>query len=73
MKLFNVEYFVFTECKNKLGDAYCDKYAKLGYCVGETFENMFVQCKRSCGFCCKYFSIRSLLSERFYRVIYLNK
>merc|ERR1711899_149483 len=40
-----------TECRNKLGDEKCNRYAALGYCIGDHYENMFIQCKRSCGFC----------------------
>ena len=45
---------LFSECRNKLGDSKCDRLAALGQCVGEHYEDMFIQCKRSCGFCSEY-------------------
>ena len=48
-----LKYFV-KECKNKLDDAKCDQYASLGYCIGQLYEDLFIQCKRSCGFCSEY-------------------
>ena len=48
-----LKYFV-KECKNKLDDAKCDQYASLGYCIGHLYEDLFIQCKRSCGYCSKY-------------------
>ena len=53
-KLIDFSYHIihsFLECKNKHSDSKCEQYARLGYCTGQTYENMFIQCKRSCGFC----------------------
>ena len=37
-----------------MGDEMCDQWAALGRCIGNTYESMFIQCKRSCGYCSKY-------------------
>ena len=44
----------FSECRNKAGDEKCDKWAALGYCHGQEFESMRIQCKKSCLFCSKF-------------------
>ena len=51
---FVKNHLVFIECRNRLGDEKCNRYAALGYCIGDHYENMFIQCKRSCGFCSEY-------------------
>ena len=50
----NVLYLWFSECRNRHDDAKCDEWAALGRCIGNTYESMNIQCKRSCGFCSKY-------------------
>ena len=46
--------FFLLECINKFDDEKCDQWTKMGYCNGPNHQSMFIQCKRSCGFCSKY-------------------
>ena len=50
-----ISYRIFLlECINKFDDGKCDEWASMGYCNGPNHQSMFIQCKRSCGFCSKY-------------------
>ena len=48
-----VSYILLLECRNRAADEKCDQWAALGRCIGNTYESMYIQCKRSCGFCSK--------------------
>ena len=56
----NVSYLLFLECRNRASDEKCDQWAALGRCVGNKYESMYIQCKRSCGFCSKYYVIDNI-------------
>ena len=60
IKYSNVLYLSILECRNRATDEKCDQWAALGRCVGNTYESMYIQCKRSCGFCSKYYVINDI-------------